>query len=768
MHLKSIILTLFKEDCSLKLSFNAIKKQFKSYQYKDALELKNILEYNPELEESGYHINKRKNLILFNSNFFIEKTIDNIPKFQEFNLDEFNIVLNELEKDATLYYDDIDDKYSLFPPNYHMVEVRSTKIGNLYYEIDNQKYSIYNNDKIKPVLFDKIIVKNLNNEMIIDKILDRDNTNIICEVVIKYGVYTYEILNPSIPKNYPVKVVLSKKEKESLIAGDRFFVNLDKELNNNGVYKATYRSYIGNKKDLTDDYQTLCLMYGFRYGFSKEALEELENIPSNVTEEDIINRVDLRKEKTFTIDCVGAMDLDDAISIKKTNKGYILKVHIAHVSHYVKPSSPIFNDALTNCFSIYLPGGVNPMLPHKLSSGICSLHEGVDRLVRTTEMHYDLQGNKTDFKTYLSVINSKAKMDFDDINTYVEDGLINPEFIDFKKEIEAAHELSKLISEKRYLNGSLSFASNELCFALDEFGNPIFLNVVNSGAAEKIIENFMVATDETLCEYVGTLPFCFRNHGVSAKHVIDSLLKKLRIMGLKVDVTECTNPNQILQTILKKAEDEETYELISKIIILSLNRAFYSSYNIGHFGLAQDYHTHASAPIRRMIDLLILYLLDLYETKELTTEIIDDLYQLINTVCKLSNKKERDADLLYYQAEKANVVKYMENRIGETFEVRIQGILRDRLIIYEKNIHEGHIIYKDFMPGKLKYNPKNNTIVDKDGWAHKIGHSLEVRVDRVDHYKQIVYYTCIRNITKEEVLERKRIKRSSVKVRKKK
>ncbi len=755
MQLKDYIYSMFQKDCSLRLSFSDIRKMFKTYEYTSLEEIQKIMKKNKLLEGKNYSIIKRKSLIIFQSNFFIEKFEDNIPIFKEISNKELEKICLSLEQDGLIYYDNIKKEYFSFPDNFYIVDVKSTKKGVLYFELSGERYLISHEDIIKPLLFDKIIVREINGALKIDKIINRVDSNVICEVSIVNGSFVLTPLNPSIPEDYPLQINLTNKEKKLLTNGDRVLVELSNNVDGRGKYEGVLKSHLGNKKDLNNDLQTLSLMYGFRYDFSEKSLEELENIPFEISNDDFLGREDLTEELTFSIDGRSAMDLDDAITIYKTNEGYILKVHISHVSHYIKTESALYQDALTNTSSIYFAEGVIPMFPHKISSGICSLNEQENRLTRTIEIHYDNYGNKTNFRIYKSVIRNKFKMSFEDVNQYFQNNDIHKSYLPFIDSLNIAKELSDLLGAKKIERGYLGLDSSELCFTLDECGTTVDVGVQEKGIAQDIIENFMLVSNETITEHVGALPLPHRNHGNPDPVKINRAVAEIKNMNVKINFSNEENTHKFLQSILSSVKNEEYFAIVSRIILFALGKAYYSTNSVGHFGLALDYYTHGTAPIRRIIDFIVHTLIDIYEERELTDEFVKDLYNTLEIICKLASKKERECDLLTHQVQKMNLTSFMAKNIGNIYTVYIQGFSKNGVIIRTKGLKEGIIPYQLFGNKIKNYNEKNNTLLDYDGWNHKVGHTLLVKLERVDIERQQLYYSLIKNITKDETLARR-------------
>lgn len=736
------------------LSLNDIKKQLETinYTFKDEL---NMILKGLELENIKYVHNIRNKNIKLISNFFLASIENGIATFKSYDRHKLEKYLNELEKQGIIYCDQDKNKYRKMPDNYCVVEVKSSKKGILYCELNEEKYYLSSDDFKHVLLFDLIIVKKNKNNIKFDKIINRNESKIVGEITIVDAQKT--IIPFNMDKDYPF--IVKKQNLKTYVEGDRILIELETEMQD-GYFNGKVVKYLGNKKDMNQDFISICASYGFRYGFSKETKEELKDIPTEIIPEDLDNRFDLRSEVTYTIDGIDAMDLDDAISVQRTKKGgYILKVHIAHVSHYIKYDSAIFQDALINTTSIYTPGAVNPMFPHQISSGICSLQEKQDRLVRTVEIEYDKFGNRIDFIIYPAIINSQKKMCYDNVNLYFEKDIVSPGYEPFTEDLDIALNLSERLSSKKFHRGYIGFENDEVVFSLDEDGNPIAMNLKERGKAQELIENFMIEANECVAIHAGTLPFPYRNNGFPSQEKLKFALKGLKNMGIKIPEIEKLNNHHVLQKILMDASSQENSIIILRMILFSLQKAYYSPNNIGHFGLALDNYTHFTSPVRRINDYMVHYLIDLYEQDNLTDKKLHEIYKILESICLRASTKERDADLVSYQTEKLQMAKYMENKIGEEYEMFILKIQPNHVVVTAKGLIEGKVLLSDFINDSVTYNHNKNFLNSHSGWTYKIGHKVAVQVKEVSLIEPNVYFYITDCFTKNESKEARHAKR---------
>ena len=327
------------------------------------------------------------------------------------------------------------------------------------------------------------------------KVIKRNKDYLVGEIVIENDNY-YVLPDNDI---YKFKVLIPKEETNSLVEGMKVLVKITGNKNSN-IYPGTIEKVIGHKDDPLIDVLAVAYDNGFYLEDSIEVKKQLEQIPSIVTEEEIVNRKDLREEEIFTIDGSDTKDIDDAISIKKeANGNYILGVHIADVTYYFKENSPLDNSAYDKATSVYLTNYVLPMLPHQLSNGICSLNEGVDRLTITCEVKFDNNANIIDYDIYESVINSKKKMTYESVNRLLEENIVDEGYEDYVSSLKLMHELSSKIRKNKVKRGYIEFLSDEIKIIVDEYGIPIDIHQKEQKTGEKLIEDFMIVANEAVC-----------------------------------------------------------------------------------------------------------------------------------------------------------------------------------------------------------------------------------------------------------------------------
>ena len=348
---------------------------------------------------------------------------------------------------------------------------------------------------------------------------------------------------------------------------------------------------------------------GLSFDFDPKVLQEAENISKEIPQEEIDKRLDLRDLQTFTIDSSYAKDLDDAISLEKTKNGYRLYVHIADVSYYVRPGTNLFEEYLNRGTSVYFGDMVIPELPEVISNGVCSLNPNEDKLTKTLIMDFTEDGYLSDFSLHNSIIRSDMKMSYDKVNDLLYGVNFDSSYLPFYDTLINMNNLANLLEEERIKRGSTSFTSTEYIFELDENGKPISLSERNDGPAQKIIEHFMIITNQTLAEYAYwlSLPYIYRNHECPQLDKVNTLNSKLKPLVQRFKKIKDLNNPRLLQKYYEyvcKNKSSSEIKYLSNIFLQSLPRAYYEDINKGHYGLALSYYATFTSPIRRGPDLL--------------------------------------------------------------------------------------------------------------------------------------------------------------------
>lgn len=655
--------------------------------------------------------------------------------------DELKEVLNFLELEGLLY-EDKDGLYKKMPSNFLVTTIDETKKGTKYYETNNIRCILQKNKLNGALCYDKVIIDTNTNEVV--KVLVRNMPNVVCEVRMTPEGFKY--LYP-VNTNNNLKITIGTQKMKKLIPGSRVLIEATNEIYDN-MYVGKYIKTIGFINEPDIDYKTIAYNYGFNLEFPKEVLEELKKFSNEVTYEDKIGRVDLTDERVFTIDGKDCKDMDDAISIKrKEDGGYILKVHIAHVSHYVKFGSAIFEEAARRGNSVYFPDSVVAMLPERLSNELCSLNPNVERLTRTVEIELDKNAKVTSYKTYRSVIKSKLKMNYDDVFDIITGKEAKSEYKPFVNDLMILKELSEKLTKIKIERGYTSFDSEELKFVRDELGNTKEILVEKDNIAHEIIENCMLLPNELVTHLYPGFPFGFRNHEIPSAYKMYDLIETLKELGYPIKNLKNMKPNFLIQRLLNDFKGKEEYVIISRIILTSMKLAYYGTENKGHFGLAlQNGYTHYTSPIRRLNDLIIHNLLDMYEDGNLTKEKLIEIDNMIEKLLEHASRMERQAEKAEYEADKLQVINYLKQHIGEEQIAYIEKITPEYIKVIVPGLMDGIIKFDD-MPERTYMLPSGKLKGVDTGRVYKPGHKVLLTIKDATYVDKSIYYNLIDNLT---------------------
>lgn len=655
--------------------------------------------------------------------------------------DELKEVLNSLELEGLLY-EDKDGLYKKMPSNFLVTTIDETKKGTKYYETNNIRCILQKNKLNGALCYDKVIIDTNTNEVV--KVLVRNMPNVVCEVRMTPEGFKY--LYP-VNTNNNLKITIGTQKMKKLIPGSRVLIEATNEIYDN-MYVGKYIKTIGFINEPDIDFKTIAYNYGFNLEFPKEVLEELKKFSDEVTYEDKIGRVDLTDERVFTIDGKDCKDMDDAISIKrKEDGGYILKVHIAHVSHYVKFGSAIFEEAARRGNSVYFPDSVVAMLPERLSNDLCSLNPNVERLTRTVEIELDKNAKVTSYKTYRSIIKSKLKMNYDDVFDIITGKEAKSEYKPFVNDLMILKELSEKLTKIKIERGYTSFDSEELKFVMDELGNTKEILVEKDNIAHEIIENCMLLPNELVTHLYPGFPFGFRNHEIPSAYKMYDLIETLKELGYPIKNLKNMKPNFLIQRLLNDFKGKEEYVIISRIILTSLKLAYYGTENKGHFGLAlQNGYTHYTSPIRRLNDLIIHNLLDMYEDGNLTKEKLIEIDNMIEKLLEHASRMERQAEKAEYEADKLQVINYLKQHIGEEQIAYIEKITPEYIKVIVPGLMDGIIKFDD-MSERTYMLPSGKLKGVDTGRVYKPGHKVLLTIKDATYVDKSIYYNLIDNLT---------------------
>ena len=495
---------------------------------------------------------------------------------------------------------------------------------------------------------------------------------------------------------------------------------------------------LGHVNDPGVDILSIIKAYGLPEGFPDEVMVQVAGIPDEVEEEEKKNRLDLRHLQTVTIDGEDAKDLDDAISISKENDDhYTLGVHIADVSHYVTENSPLDKEALKRGTSVYLVDRVIPMLPHKLSNGICSLNAGTDRLALSCLMEIDGKGNVIGHRIAETLIQVDRRMTYTAVNAIVtdRDPDVMEEHKDFVPMFDLMKELADILRERRKKRGSIDFDFPESKIILDEKGRPVDIKPYERNAATKIIEDFMLMANETIAEdyFWQELPFLYRTHDYPDPEKMKRLGTFINNFGYTIRTQNGEVHPKELQKLLDKIEGTPEEALISRLTLRSMKQAKYTTVCTGHFGLAANYYTHFTSPIRRYPDLQIHRIIKENLRRGLSDRRFAHYDSILPKVAVQCSSMERRADEAERETDKLKKCEYMSKRIGKEYDGVISGVTNWGLYVELPNTVEGLIRVNDLTGDYFVFDEEHMELVgEMTRKSYKLGQKIRVQVADTD------------------------------------
>lgn len=641
--------------------------------------------------------------------------------------------LNELESDLSIYHTN-KDKYIAF-------EYSHLKKGKI--DVSEKGFGFVLMEDEDDIHVDKEHLNGAQDgDMVIVEIVNKNTGSkkegrVLRIAKRNYGVlvgeYVYNNGNPSViisDKKFKQKIVLTKESTKNVVDGHIVLLNVIKELDRNTIL-AEIKTIIGHKNDVGVDVEAIIYKHMFSPKFPDEVLEELDDIPDVVRPEDKIGRKDLTGKVIFTIDGDDTKDIDDAISINKLKNGnYELGVHIADVSYYVKPGSKLYDEAYERGTSVYLVDRVVPMLPHKLSNGICSLNPGVERLAVSCVMEIDNKGNVARHDIFESVIKSRIQMTYKKVNKWLDDGVIEEGYAPFTNDLSMMKCLADIIRQRRERNGAIDFDTDEAKIIADENGKPIDVVLRERSSGEKMIEDFMIIANETVASHVFymELPFVYRVHGTPKEEKVNDFLNFVSSLGYKITGKVNIKYPSSIQNVLEQLKDKKEYKILASLMLRSMQKAVYQTDNIGHFGLASKIYTHFTSPIRRFPDTTVHRLLRTYLFKgDESKKTVDYFKEYLPVLADHASQKERDAIECEREVEDMKMAEYMMDHIGEEFAGMISGVTSFGMFVELSNMIEGLVHISDIKGDYYNYDEATMSLVgQKHKKRYRIGDEVTV------------------------------------------
>lgn len=558
------------------------------------------------------------------------------------------------------------------------------------------------------------------------KIAKRNLNNLVGEV--KY-IHGKPFMN--LEDRRALIIELDPKSTQNCVDGTIITASIIKEVRKN-YYIARVKDIVGHKDDAGVDILTIAYKHEIYPDFSEKAMRETEAIPTEVKESELEGRTDLTDKIIFTIDGADTKDIDDAISLEEKNGNYLLGVHIADVSYYVKENSQLNYDAMHRGTSSYLADTVIPMLPHKLSNGICSLNEGVIRLTESCVMEIDKNGKVVNYDIFPSYIKSRKKMTYANVNDILMRDIIPKGYEPFVEILKKMNELAHILRKEKIKRGYIDFGIDEAKIYCDEFGRAKEVKKIVREDGEKLIEDFMIVANETVATHIYNmdLPFVYRVHDIPSREKIDEFMKFVSILGYSVNADLNKLTPHTLQGILKELEDKPEFLVLSSSLLRSMKKAKYQVENIGHFGLGSKCYTHFTSPIRRYPDLTVHRLLRKYIfDKDIMSSTKDNFTCKLSEIAELSSDREIKAQETEREVDDMKMAEYMQGHIGEEYDGFISGLMNFGLFVQLDNLIEGLVHISTLKGDYYNYNADIMAIV---GESHKkmyrLGDKVRVKV----------------------------------------
>lgn len=569
----------------------------------------------------------------------------------------------------------------------------------------------------------------------------------IHQVVGEFTAYTpaeieetdlYGVVTPKDKKNAPFKVFVAAEGIQP-VDGSIVVVEVTHypEKGYASSLEGLVKKVVGHKNDPGMDILSVVVAQGIPTSFPDEVLEEADQVPDKISEKDFIGRRDLREQTIVTIDGADAKDLDDAVTVRKLPNGnYFLGVHIADVSYYVTEGSELDREAFERGTSVYLTDRVIPMIPQRLSNGICSLNPQVPRLAMSCEMEIDPKGTIVAHEIFPSVIQTAERMTYSAVNGILEEA--DTELIEHYESLvpmfTLMKELHEILESRRINRGAINFEDREAKILVSEDGTPLAIELRSRGVGERLIESFMLAANETIAEHYNQLklPFIYRIHEQPKEEKMQRFFDFAAALGILVKGTKESITPKDLQRVISDVEDKPESAVINTMLLRSMQQARYSEDNYGHYGLAAEYYTHFTSPIRRYPDLIVHRLIRTYENSRSET-IQEKWAEALPEIAKHSSDMERRAVDAEREVDSLKKAEYMADKVGEEFDGIISSITKFGIFVELPNTVEGLIHLNELKQDYFHFIENQLALVgERTRQTFKIGQKVKIKVTKAE------------------------------------
>ena len=648
-------------------------------------------------------------------------------------LKELLKVLNNLEDELKVYRTR-KDKYMLFEKsNLRVGKLLANKKGYGFVDIIGDEDVFVSQDNLNGAIDgDKVIVeitskKGLKLEGRILRVVERKLKQFVGTVYYKKNKCKIDLDD----KKINLDITIDSAYTLGAVSGHKVLVRLLRRIDNHN-YTGTIVKILGHKDDPGVDILSIAAKYEIEDEFPSDVIEQLKDIPDRVLDNEYDGRTDLRDQVIFTIDGDDTKDIDDAISIDKLPNGnYKLGVHIADVSYYVKENTPLDSEAYKRGTSVYLANTVIPMLPHQLSNGICSLNPNVDRLAISCVMEINPKGDIVDYDIFESVIKSRIQMTYKKVNKILEQNEIPDGYEPYADKLRQMQELAHILRENKVRKGYIDFEIDEAKIITNESGEAVDVVLRERGTGEKLIEDFMIAANETVATHITYMnyPFIYRVHGEPNEEKINNFLNFINILGYRVHRPSKITPKS-MQILLDELKDVKEYSILSSLLLRSMQKAIYDKNNIGHFGLASKCYTHFTSPIRRYPDTTVHRLLRTYLfNKNIDSDTLKYWDQKLIPLAEHTSERERASVECEREVDDMKMAEYMEKHIGEEYTGIVSGVVSFGMFIELPNKIEGLVRIDDLTDDYYRYDETTLSLVgNKNKRGYRLGDEVKVIV----------------------------------------
>lgn len=655
-------------------------------------------------------------------------------------------LINEMEDEGLIIRSRINDYYLINQLQYYKGVLELNKRGFGFVKVDEEREFYIHDTNMKDalnhdvVLIEKVKSHGNREEGRVVRVLQRGQIRYVGEV--KRGRKEY-IIKTDDPK-FDKPIIVDMAHAHGAMPGHKVVVEIKAF---KPQIKGDIIKIIGHRNDPGVDILSIVHAHDVDIEFPKEVYEQIENISDEIDPSDIENRVDLRNELIVTIDGDDAKDLDDAISLKKLDNGhYQLGVHIADVSYYVTEGSPLDKEAIKRGTSIYLVDRVIPMLPHKLSNGICSLNPNTDRYTISCIMEIDKHGEVVNHEIVPSVIHSSYRMTYNNVNKILDgDQDLQKEYAPAVPLFFLMQELATLLRKVRDERGAIDFDVDEAKVIVDKTGEPTDVVLRKRGASDKIIEEFMLKANETVAQHFKwmDLPFIYRVHEQPKVKKLQQFVSIVKPLGYTIKGSlEHVFPKE-LNMIINASKGTDEHVIVSTLLLRCMQKARYDAQCLGHFGLADEYYTHFTSPIRRYPDLLGHRLIRTFLFQH-NYQKIAHFEEVIPELAEQSSFREKEAVEIEREVNDMKMAEYMSKHIGEEFEGMISSITSFGFFVELPNTIDGLVHITDLTDDYYHYNEEQMTLIgERTGKTFKISDKVKVKVVACDKKERTIDFEVV-------------------------